>query len=422
MATPDPAPSSLRDPGRLTALAQSGVAPGRRAAEDGALDRLASLAGKILRAPVALVSLVDKDRQIFQGLVGDLPEPWCSQRETPLEYSFCQHVVMSGKPLVVHDAANDPRLAGNLAIRDLGVASYLGVPLTTLEGHVLGSLCVLDGVSRQWTNEDIETLNGLAAFANTELELRRTSHKMAEAAGHDRARTAEGADGTHLLVHDLRTPLNSLLLGLQTLPLLGPLNLEQREVLEVASRGGYALMSLVNDMLDLSAAEAGSQGLELHLTPIFPVEIMESSIRQVSSLARQRGIDLQLEIPSAATLSSRFPGDGDKLTRALVNLLGNAIKFTPSRGKITAVAHATEDAVEFSVRDTGRGIDPADHERIFHRFVRVGRNADGDGGRSSGLGLAFCKMVAEAHGGVIKVESELERGSNFCLRVPRRRD
>ncbi len=417
MMPPDAPNAPLDDPARLAALAQVGLTPKERSPGDKALDRLASLAGKVLRAPVGLVSLVEKDRQVFQGMVG-LPEPWSNERESPIEYSFCQHVVTAGVPLVVDDAKLDPRVCGNPSVVELGVAAYLGVPLTTPEGLVLGSLCVFDVQPRQWTSDDLETLTGLATFANTELQLRRASREIMESAGHDRERAIKGADATYLLVHDLRTPLNSLLLGLQTLPLLGALNAEQREILDLAARGGQALMSLVNDMLDLSSAEATPHGLTLHRAALVPAEILESAVRQVSSLARQRGIELTSEAAPAGKLPATFEGDADKLIRALVNLLGNAIKFTPTNGRIVASVSGGEGAIMFSVRDTGRGIAPADHQRIFDRFVRVGRDSDGDGGRSSGLGLAFCKMVAGAHGGEITVESELGQGSTFCLRVP----
>lgn len=413
-ALPNPV---LSDPARLAALVRVGLTPGERSRGNEALDRLASLTGKILRAPVALVTLIEDERQVFQGMTG-VPEPWASQRECPLDYSLCQHVVATGRPLVIDDTKKDGRVSENLAVREVGVAAYLGVPLTTTDGLVLGSLCVFDMQPRQWSDEDVETLSGLATFANTELEFRRASHEISVTVGHDRERTTDGSDATNLLVHDLRTPLNSLLLGLQTLPLLGPLNSEQREILDLASRGGQALMSLVNDMLDLTTAEAAADGLNLHRLPLIPAEVLEAAIRQVSSLARQRRIELTTNVAPAGELPEKFDADVDKLVRALVNLLGNAIKFTPANGRIVASVRGGGNAVTFSVCDSGRGIAPADHARIFDRFVRVGRTADGDGGRSSGLGLAFCKMVAEAHGGEITVESDLGQGSEFCLRVP----
>jgi GAF domain-containing protein len=135
------------------------------------LDRLTRLAARLLAVPVALVSLVDGDRQFFKSAVG-LPEPWASARQTPLSHSFCAHVVGDRKPLVIEDARADPRLRDNLAIPEIGVVAYAGVPLVSASGHVVGSFCAIDTVPRRWHRSDIELLGELAASAMAEMELR----------------------------------------------------------------------------------------------------------------------------------------------------------------------------------------------------------------------------------------------------------
>ena len=100
--------------------------------------------------PVALVSLVDADRQFFKSCLG-LPEPWASARETPLSHSFCQHAVARREPLVVDDAREHEVLRDNPAIRDMGVVAYAGIPLIDAAGHALGTLCVIDSQPRHWT-------------------------------------------------------------------------------------------------------------------------------------------------------------------------------------------------------------------------------------------------------------------------------
>ena len=134
-------------------------------------DRLTRLAARLLGVPVSLVSLVDRDRQFFKSQQG-LPEPLATQRETPLSHSFCQHVTATGEPLIVPDAGLDARVRDNLARRDLGVVSYLGVPLTTPDGHVLGSLCAVSGEVRAWSEDDLAVMRDLAAIAMTEIALR----------------------------------------------------------------------------------------------------------------------------------------------------------------------------------------------------------------------------------------------------------
>jgi GAF domain-containing protein len=143
-----------------------------------AFDRLTRLATTLLRVPVALVSLVDGDRQFFKSCVG-LPEPLASLRQTPLTHSFCKHVVASGEPLILSDIRNssfkdDPSVFG------LGEMAYTGIPLITTEGHALGSFCVVDTRRREWTDEEIETLRSLASSVMTEIAARRTAKELRE--------------------------------------------------------------------------------------------------------------------------------------------------------------------------------------------------------------------------------------------------
>jgi PAS domain S-box-containing protein len=170
----------INDPDRLAALQRTALLD--TPAEE-AFDRLARLAAHVLRAPVGLISLVDEHRQFFKSCVGLTGVP-AQRRETPLAYSFCQHVVVAAAPLVIADAREHPLLWDNLAVSDLGVVAYAGVPLVTSDGYALGSFCVLDTVPREWSVEDVQVLSELAAAAMTEVELRRelADRRCAEAA------------------------------------------------------------------------------------------------------------------------------------------------------------------------------------------------------------------------------------------------
>jgi formate hydrogenlyase transcriptional activator len=142
-----------------------------------AFDRLTRLAATFLHVPVALVSLVDGERQFFKSAVG-LAEPWASLRQTPLTHSFCKHAVASGEPLIISDAREDPIVKDNGAVSELGVIAYAGIPLTTPEGHTLGSFCVWDARPREWKEEEIDVLRGLAASAMTEIGTRRLAEEL----------------------------------------------------------------------------------------------------------------------------------------------------------------------------------------------------------------------------------------------------
>ena len=147
---------------------------------DAALDRYARLVQTILRVPIALVTIVESDRQVFPGAAG-LPAELAT-RETPLSYSFCQHVVSSGSPLVVPDARLDPLVAGNDAIAAHGVIGYAGYPVSDGSGAVIGSLCALDTARRDWTDAELAVLADLAAACSAEIGLRESRRAAAEAA------------------------------------------------------------------------------------------------------------------------------------------------------------------------------------------------------------------------------------------------
>jgi GAF domain-containing protein len=167
-ARADEVAQALAEPGRLAALHDAALLD---SPPEESFDRLARLAAKVVDAPVALVSALDRDRQFFKSCLG-LPEPWATRRQTPLSHSFCQHVVAAREPVIVSDARKDERMLDNLAIRDLGVIAYLGVPLITREGHAIGTLCVIDHNPRIWTDDEIALVKDVAAAVVTEITLR----------------------------------------------------------------------------------------------------------------------------------------------------------------------------------------------------------------------------------------------------------
>ena len=221
-------------------------------------------------------------------------------------------------------------------------------------------------------------------------------------------------DLTHMIIHDLRTPLTSVIAGMQTLDIVGDLNEDQREMMGIAVIGGETLLGMINDLLDVEKLESGSMRLDYAM--LSAADLVASAVGQVASLAESRHLGLARLI--AADLPP-LPGDENSLRRTLVNLLGNAIKFTPAGGTITVEAYPGEEkeGIVFRVRDTGEGIPPEAFGRIFEKFGQV---ASRQGGRtmSTGLGLTFCKLTVEAHGGHIEVESAPGQGSTFCFTIP----
>ncbi|MDF2440870.1 MAG: two-component system, sensor histidine kinase and response regulator [Abditibacteriota bacterium] len=221
---------------------------------------------------------------------------------------------------------------------------------------------------------------------------------------------------TAMLVHDLRTPLTTLLVPLEMLQAgdVGPLNDLQSEMIAVSARGARQLLSLVNELLDISKLESGT--MQLHLEETEALLLVNSAVDQVASLAASKNTRLDLNVPLHLPT---MQADDDLLLRVLVNLLANAIKFTASNTLVRVGGAVSSDgeSVVFSVQDNGEGIHPDDRERIFSKFGQV-QTRQNERRTSTGLGLTFCKLAVEAHGGRIWVESELGHGSTFFVSIP----
>ena len=216
---------------------------------------------------------------------------------------------------------------------------------------------------------------------------------------------------TAMLVHDLRTPLTGLLAPLQMLEaeMLGPLDESQREVVHISHRSGQRLLGMVNALLDVSKMEAGEFAIHRQTVEIEPL------LTRVIQIARP------LEDGEGAVISARceqktIEADPDLLERVLINLVGNALKFTPFDGKITLDAQPANEKTKFSVTDNGPGIAPEFQDKIFDKFGQVENRQQG-AKFSTGLGLTFCKLAVEAHGGTIGVNSEVGVGSEFWFEI-----
>lgn len=232
----------------------------------------------------------------------------------------------------------------------------------------------------------------------------------------DLKRAESMRDGlTEMLVHDLRTPLTTLLGPLQMLHAgaLGELSAEQTELVAMSHGSGERLLKLVNELLDISKMEAGELKIKAQ-----PVEI-EALFHE----ARRELATGEATAPLSTEIAPDLPpvyGDRDLLVRILINLLSNALKFTPKDGKVTlsAARDATNpNFARFEVRDSGEGIPAEDLEKIFDKFGQVETRKAGRK-MSTGLGLTFCKLAVETHGGKIWVESEVGQGSVFRFTIP----
>ena len=383
-------------------------------------DRISRIAAHMMSAPIATVTLIDRDRQFYKACVG-IPEPLRTTRETPLDYSFCKHTIALGTPLVIADTLLDPRVAEIPSVTQFNVRAYAGVPLL-ISGQAVGTLCVMDLRPRSWSDTEVETLIDLAATVMTEIRLRMTVGEleaMSTVAGVARAEAeqANRAKGEFLAMisHDLRTPLNAIggYCDLLQLGIHGPVTDAQTDMLTRIKAAEKHLESLITEVLAFSQLEAGIETIALADVSV------ESVLREVQSLVRPQ-LDIKgLEfIHHGSDPSTMVRADEGKLKRIVVNLMTNAIKFTPRLGRVSLVWRADESQVIIAVQDTGVGIAADRIETIFDPFVQIpGQKAMNPDG--VGLGLAIGSRLARAMGGQLTVTSAPGEGTLFELALPR---
>lgn len=383
---------SITSPGRVAAVRDTGLldAPARDE-----LDRFTRLVVRLLGADVALLSLVDEDRQFFASAIG-LPEPWASTRETPLSHSFCQHVVISDRPLVVRDAREDSGLRSNLAIRDLGVIAYAGVPLRSPEGEALGALCAIGAQPRTWTADEVAVLEDLAAAASSEIALRSL------AARH----TAFVQD----VMHVLRSSTTALRMQLDTIATQQPSS--PGLATEVAVAHGQ-VRSLAGQLEALAAGTVAAR---------FGFESTTDVTELVASTAvrwQQVGSAVGRPVIAEDAPSIEVRVDVAALTRAVDALLLLALDH--GQGAIRLATQDSDDAVRISLRTTGGRLPDAVAAGLLRRVdhdpthpAAVGPASAGEPGRERSLG----EFVARHVGG--RLSLPIQSGVGFDIVLPRR--
>jgi GAF domain-containing protein len=309
--------------------------------------------------------------------------------------------------------AYESRLRENLI--ESGVRAILAVPMVR-EDQLIGCLVVSRNSPGQFPAETIDLLRTFAtqsalAIQNARLfrELADKSHQLEVASRHKSEFLAN-------MSHELRTPLNAIIGFSEVLTdrMFGELNEKQEEYLKDIYASGTHLLSLINDILDLSKIEAGR--MELELTDFHLPTALDNAMTLVRERATRRGIALQTNVDDRL---GEIRADERKIRQVVLNLLSNAIKFTPEGGRIEVGAVPKDGSVEVSVSDTGVGIAPEDQDAIFEEFRQSGpadKKAEG-----TGLGLTLCRKFIELHGGRIWVKSQVGVGSTFTFTIPVRR-
>lgn len=362
-------------------------------------DNLTKLASYITASPIALISLLDEHRQWFKARIG------LEAAQTPRNISFCQHAIMSNELFEVSDAMSDRRFRENpLVTEDPNIRFYAGYPLQTSEGYNLGTLCVIDNQPKALTEEQRRMMRYLAEATISLIEARRTNQELEKVIRYKNEFLSN-------VSHEIRTPMNAIL-GFSELLQGTDLTRDQANHLQAISSAANNLLVIINDILDLSKNEA--DGLELCLAPMSPHQVVEQTMKLVGQMAYAKKLELHYNIDSS--IPEQLLGDGPRLHQILLNLLGNALKFT-QEGSIRvqlACLDQTDGEIHLrlSVQDTGPGIPPENLERIYQRFEQGSEEHDCQS-MGTGLGLAIVRMLVDLHGGTIWAESTVGEGSTF---------
>jgi len=406
-----------RSVGELRALSEVGQAISSTLDHQAVLSTIAARATQLSGTDAGVIYEYDEPREVFVPRATEHLE--AAIVETMLATPVRKGEGATGRlaevqePIQVPDilaAPAESRVRG--ALVRAGYRALLAVPLVR-EGHLLGGLTVIRKATGAFTPDTIELLQTFATQSSLAIQNARLFREIEDKSRQLEVASQHKSEFLANMSHELRTPLNAIIGFSEVLSerMFGELNEKQEEYSKDIHASGQHLLSLINDILDLSKIEAGR--VELELSDFHLPTALDSALTLVRERAGRRGIALQLNVDSRV---GQIQADERKVRQIVLNLLSNAIKFTPEGGRIEVEAVPKDALVEISVSDTGVGIAPEDQEAVFEEFRQVGtadKKVEG-----TGLGLTLCRKFVELHGGKIWVKSEVGAGSTFTFTVP----
>lgn len=365
-------------------------------------DDLALLASEICETPIALISLVDPNRQWFKAKVG------IDAEQTSRDIAFCAHAIHHTEVFEVSDTLKDKRFVDNpLVTSDPNIRFYAGAQLMTPDGHAIGTLCAIDSKPHQLNEQQRNALEILGREVISQMELRCKVKQLEKASQHK-------SDFLSNISHELRTPLNAIV-NFSRLMLSDvkqqPAPNKLSEYATYIDAAGKHLLNLVNSVLDMSKIEEGK--LPLELAPTDVRQMFEQVQGVMSVQADEKSIELTAQIDESVPQYLQL--DESKVKQIVLNLLGNAIKFTPQGGKVGMSLSMNQQQLNLKLQDTGCGISEQDQKRLFNKFEQVGKNR---GTQGTGLGLTITKGLVELMQGKITLSSELDKGTTIAVNLP----
>ena len=381
------------------------------------LDAVAEYAARLCGTSDVIVRVLDGDVLRLAAHFGPVPvlqeTVKVGARRDGLNRAFLER-----RTIHIHDIADTQareEYADSLAISRNGGRwrSLLVVPLVR-EGSAIGTIAMRRTRIEPFSDRQIKLLETFAAQAVIAIENVRLFHEIQEKSSQLEVANRHKSEFLANMSHELRTPLNAIIGFSEVLiaRMFGDLNAKQDEYLTDIHSSGQHLLSLINDILDLSKIEAGR--MELELSEFHLPSALQNAMTLVRDRAQTHGIVLALRVDESL---GKVCADERKVKQIVLNLLSNAVKFTPDGGQVEVEAHLRDTSAEISVMDTGVGIAAKDQASLFEAFRQVGldlrRKHEG-----TGLGLALTRRFVELHGGTISVKSEPGAGSIFTFTLP----
>jgi signal transduction histidine kinase/CheY-like chemotaxis protein/HPt (histidine-containing phosphotransfer) domain-containing protein len=372
---------------------------------DNAFDDATKLVSYICGVPIAHISFIDENRQWFKSEIG------IGVSEVPREITFCRYTIMESEIVEIPDThsnerfKDDPNVTGGLKVR-----FYAGVPLTTPDGYNIGTICVIDHVAKELDENQRSSLTIIGKHVINQLELITKNIELAaQKKIADRAVFAKDSFLANMS-HEIRTPLNAII-GFTDLLAQTKLDANQRDYIESVQIAEENLLLIVNDILDLSKIESGNLTIE---TQPFNLKNTLKHLYDLLKIKVQKDVEFNLFLD--ADMPENVIGDQGRLNQILMNLAGNALKFTEDGEVTVSVKKVAETAdnysLRFSVKDTGIGIQEDKLKTIFERFTQAEESTTRKFG-GTGLGLNIVKQLVELQNSTIHVKSKEGRGSEF---------
>jgi GAF domain-containing protein len=403
---------------KLTALGEVSRAVSSTLEVETVLDTIVSRASQLAGAAGCSIYEYDEGAQQFELRATHHDDPAFVEalRASPLRKGegLMGRAAEMREPIQIPDITQPG--AYRSSVRDtltrFGYRALLAVPLLR-EDQIIGSLSLTRKTPGEYAPEVIDVLKSFATQSALAIQNARLFREIADKSAQLEAASRHKSEFLANMSHELRTPLNAIIGFSEILAekMFGDINEKQTEYLQDILESGRHLLSLINDILDLSKIEAGR--MELELSEFDLPTAIENSLILVRERASRRGIRLGSTVDGRLGMIS---GDERKVKQVLLNLLSNALKFTPEGGQIDVGARLDGEMAEVSVADTGIGIAPEDQEAVFEEFRQVGtadKKAEG-----TGLGLALSRKFIELHGGTIWLKSQLGSGSTFTFMLP----